>query len=467
MRVRCVLVCLGLLAAVPVAATASAEPVAGRPVYVTNSGRSLDGTLGPHDIAVFAGGAPLGEPVATGAGARGIVFAPSGRTAYVAATDEAVVYTYRVGGRGELSPLGTPVATGGASPFGIALAPDGRTLYTANLAGHTVSAFAVAGDGTLTLIGSPVATGVLNPRNVAVSVDGRFLFVSHGTPLDTDPDSIVVFPRLPDGSLGPAGAPVPSGGAGTGFALTPDGTTLYLACSATDGLYGYHIGPDGSLSALPGSPYPVPKTPEGVALSPDGRHLYVSAVATRPVLSPDDQGIWTFDVGADGALTPAGPPLRGVAGPGLGMTPDGRRLYVSDFFTNLVSTLDIEPVSGSLSEVSRADSGGNAPAFNAVEVPPNQGPTARFTVSYGRFNATPSTDPDGRIARYDWDFGDGTVLRDGGPRPEHRYQRPGSYQVSLVVTDDEGCSTTFVYTGRSALCTGSAAARATRTVVVR
>ncbi|HEV8562033.1 MAG TPA: PKD domain-containing protein [Actinophytocola sp.] len=98
---------------------------------------------------------------------------------------------------------------------------------------------------------------------------------------------------------------------------------------------------------------------------------------------------------------------------------------------------------------------------------PNQGPTARLTVSYGRFNATPSADPDGRIARYDWDFGDGTVLRDGGPRPDHTYHRAGSYQVSLVVTDDEGCSTTPVYTGRSALCTGSAAARATRTVVVR
>ncbi|HEV8562034.1 MAG TPA: beta-propeller fold lactonase family protein [Actinophytocola sp.] len=360
MRVRCVLVCLGLLAAVPVPATASAVPVAGRPVYVTNSGRSFDGTLGPHNVAVFAGGAaltPLGEPVPAGAGARGIVFAPSGRFAYATATDEGVVYPYRVGRRGELTQLGTPVTTGGASPFGIALAPDGRTLYTANIAVHTVSTFAVGGDGTLTPLGAPVATGLLNPRNLAVSLDGRFLFVSHGTPLDTVPDAIVVFPRLPDGSLGPSGAPIPTGGAGTGFALTPDGASLYLACSATDGIYGFHIGPDGSLSALPGSPYPVPKTPEGVTLSPDGRHLYVSAVATRPVLSPEDQGIWTFAVGSDGALTPAGPPLRGIAGPGLAMTPDGRRLYVSDFFTNLVSTLDIDPATGSLSDVARIMSG--------------------------------------------------------------------------------------------------------------
>jgi PKD repeat protein len=150
------------------------------------------------------------------------------------------------------------------------------------------------------------------------------------------------------------------------------------------------------------------------------------------------------------------------------VTPDGRHLYDAGFFTNLMSTFDIDPASGQLSQISGAgiDSGGTAPAFDALGVLPNQGPVARFTASHGRLDAASSFDRDGSIARYDWDFGDGTQLANGGPRPVHHYARRGSYQISLVVTDNEGCSTSFVFTGRFALCAGSVAAHSTRTVVI-
>jgi 6-phosphogluconolactonase (cycloisomerase 2 family) len=463
---------LVLLAGVLVAPSAAAVPVAGRPVYVTNSGRSYDGTLGPHTVGTFVGRAgalePLGAPVATGAGARGIVFAPDGRSAYVIALDENAVYAYRVGRRGELTALGSPVDTGGVSPFGIAMAPNGRTLYTANLASHDVSVFAIGADGGVSRLGEPVPTGELNPRNVALSPDGRLLFVSHGTPADTVPDALVVFPVGPDGALGPALPPVPAGAAGTGITVTPDGAFLYVACSATDDVYGFRITAGGELVPLPGSPYPAPKTPEGVAMAPDGRHLYVTSVATRPVLARDDQGVWTFAIGQDGALTAVGPRLHITDGPGVSVTPDGRHLDTAGFWSNQVSTFDIDPVSGQPSQVpdTTVGSGGNAPAFGALGMLPNQGPAAGFTVARGRFDATSSVDRDGSIARYDWDFGDGTVLPDGGPRPVHRYARPGTYRVSLVVTDNEGCSTTFVYTGRFATCTGTAAAHTARTIVI-
>jgi hypothetical protein len=185
------------------------------------------------------------------------------------------------------------------------------------------------------------------------------------------------------------------------------------------------------------------------------------------VVSPEDRGVWAFTIGEDGALAAAGPRIP-ADGPGLAVSPDGRHLYDAGFFTNLLSTFDIDPVSGQLRQISGAgiDSGGTAPAFDAIGVLPDQGPVARFSTSHGRIDATSSVDRDGRIARYDWDFGDGARLADGGPRPAHRYARPGVYQVSLVVTDNEGCSTALVYTGRSALCAGSAAAHAVRTVVV-
>lgn len=47
-----------------------------------------------------------------------------------------------------------------------------------------------------------------------------------------------------------------------------------------------------------------------------------------------------------------------------------------------------------------------------------------------------STDPDGRIASWRWDFGDGTTS--GEQHPTHTYAALGTYPVRLTVTDDAG-----------------------------
>lgn len=47
-----------------------------------------------------------------------------------------------------------------------------------------------------------------------------------------------------------------------------------------------------------------------------------------------------------------------------------------------------------------------------------------------------SSDADGAIVRYEWDFGDGT--REDKPDVEHRYAFPGQYLVVHVVTDNGG-----------------------------
>src|SRR5262245_27975113 len=114
-----------LAAGLVLPATASgAEVSAVRPLYVTNSGRDIAGGLGAHPVSTFGtdrAGLPVavGEPVPTGAGARGIVFAPDGRHAYVVALEENAVYPYAIDGRGALTPLGAPVPVGAQSPFGI------------------------------------------------------------------------------------------------------------------------------------------------------------------------------------------------------------------------------------------------------------------------------------------------------------------------------------------------------------
>jgi len=56
------------------------------------------------------------------------------------------------------------------------------------------------------------------------------------------------------------------------------------------------------------------------------------------------------------------------------------------------------------------------------------------------FDGSGSSDPDGTIRSYDWDFGDGTVVPDAGPTPTHTYAADGTFNVTLTVTDDAGAT---------------------------
>jgi len=52
------------------------------------------------------------------------------------------------------------------------------------------------------------------------------------------------------------------------------------------------------------------------------------------------------------------------------------------------------------------------------------------------FNAENSTDTDGQIKSYNWDYGDGSS--DTGITQSHAYTKPGFYNVTLTVIDDDG-----------------------------
>lgn len=86
--------------------------------------------------------------------------------------------------------------------------------------------------------------------------------------------------------------------------------------------------------------------------------------------------------------------------------------------------------------------GATVSAERFIEVDASKSPVARFTVSptsggldtLFRFDATASSDPDGRITDYFWNFGDGTSAR--GEQVQHKFQRSGGFGVALTVTDN-------------------------------
>jgi PKD repeat protein len=74
-------------------------------------------------------------------------------------------------------------------------------------------------------------------------------------------------------------------------------------------------------------------------------------------------------------------------------------------------------------------------------------PVAAFTSEVGAVrlgvtvDGTRSRDPDGSVAAYAWDFGDGATA--AGPKVTHPYAAPGTYPVTLTVTDDTGHDDVF------------------------
>lgn len=87
---------------------------------------------------------------------------------------------------------------------------------------------------------------------------------------------------------------------------------------------------------------------------------------------------------------------------------------------------------------------GELAAFQAsLSLPGNQPPLAQFTIYPTgenalemRFEAQASSDPDGQLVSYQWEFGDGSSA--SGEQVTHTYNVPGEYIVTLKVEDNAG-----------------------------
>ncbi len=78
---------------------------------------------------------------------------------------------------------------------------------------------------------------------------------------------------------------------------------------------------------------------------------------------------------------------------------------------------------------------------DSTSPPPNQSPTASFTYTTSDLTADftdQSTDSDGSVVSWSWDFGDGYAST--AQNPTHAYAAADTYTVTLTVTDDDGAT---------------------------
>jgi hypothetical protein len=408
---------------------------------------------------------------------------------------------FDVSATGQFSERQTQSVSLSSRPASVLVSRDARTVYVGSTGGYddnddripgTILVFAVAADGSLT----PQQTVLAPPRQMLLTPDGSRL-------IEWDDYGLVVsFPIQRDGTLGAARANPTVTGSARDLAVGPDGSTLYVATYPQQ-LEQYAIGSDGALTARTPSELGIfGCRADFLGVTPDGTNLDATCYNQGITLSLAPGGGLTFNGSlfttwggspsvedvrgralykaiypnalehmqrrVDGTLVDFATPLLfdGARVSGIAADPGGTRLAVANS-ANALETYAIAP-DGSLSSGPVTSIPTTRNALSQLVYSPDQPPIAAFGADRAgttvHFDASASAAVNGTIARYDWTFGDGSALADGGPAPSHTYASPGDYTATLVLTDNAGCSTAETYTGVMSICAGSPNAASSQSV---
>jgi alpha-tubulin suppressor-like RCC1 family protein len=354
-------------------------------------------------------------------GLSGITAIASGHDHSMALSSSGTVYTWGLNTTGQ---LGDGSKTNRKSPVTVTGITDAVSIAAGRDMSYAIRANGQAlawglnddgelGDGTTTTRTAPVRVGTLT--NVTAIAGGR----DHGLAL------------LSDGSVWAWGWNL--------YGQLGDGTT-------TDRLTPVQVIASGITSVVAGAHHSYALRSDGQVLA-WGRNYRdelgdgTTTNRTRPVsvigvtsavsiASGRDHGIAVM---RDGSVMTWGWNMYGQLGDGT--------------TTNRSRAITVPGISGA------TVAGGGGEQYSAVLVPngtqppPNQNPTAAFTSACTQlactFDASGSSDPDGQVTSYAWDFGDTTSGT--GVTPPHTYAADGTYQVTLTVTDNDGGTGTVTH----------------------
>lgn len=394
-------------------------------------------TAGGNHVAYFPVGATSSNSLSV-SGGKQIAITPDGTKAYVTTnlSNVAIIDTATP----SIDPS-SPVTVG--TPSNIAISPDGTKAYAGNGNSNNVSVINLSNNNVTTIANGDFAD------LVALSPDGSKLYVVTRVASTGPADGMLRVRNTSDGSL--VGNPVDLGflSFSNGIAVAPNGNKLYIANG------------NGTVSAvdLTAAPNPTVNNIGGfnnasaLAITPDGSEVYVA--------NSGGSNVSVIDTSTDTVETGTGLPIAvGLNPDGVFISPDGGTAYVANSNASIPGPVTVTPIDTATKAPATGVPVGTFPGDGpmSVAIVPDQGPTASFTDTPAQagsptsFNASASSDPEGTVASYHWNFGDGTTADTASPTTSHAYAAGGAYTVTLRVTDDEGCSITFIYTGQTASC---------------
>ena len=212
------------------------------------------------------------------------------------------------------------------NPVGIVASPNGTRVYVVCGLTDAIPISVAVIDAASNVVVTTIDTDGVNPAGIAISPDGKRLFLPAGGGLP------------PDGSLGVINT------------ATEVETYYGIANSLGQRFYSAAVTPDNTKLYANGAVYPAdieqifvfnPDTGALLATIPD-----VMTTETSPeIFSPDSRRLFGVGLGgvavidtATNAATTAVANLPGARG--LAITPDGRKLYITDPSTNSVTVAD-------------------------------------------------------------------------------------------------------------------------------
>lgn len=220
-------------------------------------------------------------------------------------------------------------------------------------------------------------------------------------------------------------------------ALLGSGWTAADTCCYFSGDRDIYPEPLLNVAELMGTGVVEPPTdmPPSVSITSPANGEVVSGTISLSTLASDDDGVTQVEFYANGISI------------GLGAYDTISGLWQLDWDTALVED-GIYLLTAQATDT--ADNTSLSPSVsvsvnNNVVDPTNQAPASSFTYSAAgltvQFTDT-STDSDGAIASWAWNFGDGTTSTQ--KNPSRTYAAGGTFNVSLTVTDDDGATSSSI-----------------------
>ncbi len=359
------------------------------------------------------------------------------------------------------------------STYNLAIYPTNSRLYVANAYGTSdYSLIVVDIPKNLMIAEIPYANQIMD---IAISPSGKSGYVIYGNKLseiNLNNNTIAFELTLPYNA--------------SQLAITPDGLKAYITHENNHRISVVDLKLNHVTTSIPMD------NPYALGVDPSGNYLYVTTHDHCYVLETSYNIILNkFPVGRQPSA--------------LAVNPNGSEAYVANFEDNTVSVLRVchdphttipvgnGPVSiavapdGKMGYVSNATDGTMTiidlmtfevvttepidPFLSGIVITPDQSPIANFQATSAdgfltyNFDASSSITPMGEITTYTWLF-ESSPVTTTSPFVTHEFGTPGTYPVTLTVTNSAGTSTTQAFTGKTMSRNGSYLAQIVKNVNV-